>query len=232
MRLVLAAPFLLFLFGCAPSPKMPISASQHDALAAAEERAASTELTQAQIAVDAFATRCAAPKLTGGSDAGACWTSIARARDEHRAAALEHSRRAAEHRAASRELRDAEARACAGLSAYDRDTSPFAHTEDILRVESLGRGHGTLEGAVVTFRAVPGMSAAWLQRVIDCHLARNEAMGHDVPEMPYCPLVPRGVSATVSQTEDGVTVTIRSSDSEGAIEVYRRAKALVPSGSH
>lgn len=32
----------------------------------------------------------------------------------------------------------------------------------------------------------------WLERAISCHLARNAALGHEVPAMPDCPLVPRG----------------------------------------
>ena len=32
-------------------------------------------------------------------------------------------------------------------------------------------------GATVVFRAVPGMTAEWLQRVVDCHLARAAAVG-------------------------------------------------------
>jgi hypothetical protein len=31
-------------------------------------------------------------------------------------------------------------------------------------------------GSVIAFRAVPGLTTKWLQRTIDCHLARNAAM--------------------------------------------------------
>ena len=82
------------------------------------------------------------------------------------------------------------------------------------------------EGAIVTFRAVPGMTAQWLQRVVDCHLARNAALGHDVPEMGYCPLVPKGVTAKASGTEAGFAVVIRADDSQTAQEVLKRARAL------
>jgi hypothetical protein len=40
------------------------------------------------------------------------------------------------------------------------------------------------EGAVISFRATPGLTAQWLQRVIDCHLARNAALGHTVGGLP------------------------------------------------
>ena len=142
---------------------------------------------------------------------------------------------AADHRAASQALRDAEARACVGLSDDDRDTSPFAHREDISSVEPLtdnvssGKGqYARMAGAVITFRAVPGMTAQWLQRVVDCHVARNAALGHDVPEMPYCPLVPKNVAAQVTATSAGFAVAVRSDDVDTAKEVLRRARTLAP----
>jgi hypothetical protein len=87
----------------------------------------------------------------------------------------EARRRAADHRAASQALRSAEASACAGLSERDRDESPFAHREDIASVTPLNEpdpgiaagpgyesgpvrgGREQLAGAIVTFRALPGM---------------------------------------------------------------------------
>ncbi len=147
---------------------------------------------------------------------------------------------AADHRAASHALRDAEARACVGLSDDDRDMSPFGHGEDIASVEPLTEGPAaasgkndlmTTTGAVVTFRPVPGMTAPWLQRVVDCHLARNAALGNDVPEMSYCPLVPKNVTAKVSETQTGFAVSIRSDNPATSREVLRRAQALVAHGS-
>jgi hypothetical protein len=55
----------------------------------------------------------------------------------------------------------AEARACQGIPAADRDTSPFARSEDIERVEPLLEGPrgGHTVGARVVFRALPAMTA-------------------------------------------------------------------------
>jgi len=119
-----------------------------------------------------------------------------------------------------------------GIDDADRDTSPFAHREDIASVDTLTAPSGpkanakSVEGAVVTFRAVPGMTEQWLQRVVDCHVARNAAMGHDAPDMAFCPLATKGVTATVSPTRDGFAVAIRASDPTTASEVVRRAQAL------
>ena len=84
-------------------------------------------------------------------------------------------------------------------------------------------------GATVTLRAVRGLSAAWLDRVLACHLARNAALGHEVPEMPTCPLVPPGVSTVVRATRAGFEVDVRADTAEGAAEVLRRARLLLPS---
>jgi hypothetical protein len=132
-------------------------------------------------------------------------------------------------------LRDTEARACAGLSEDDRDISPFEHREDVASVEpfyastssSKGGAQSRLAGAIVTFRALPGMTAEWLQRVIDCHLERNAAIGHEAPDMPWCPLLPKGVTATVASTGAGFAVVIRSEDTDTANEILRRARTLI-----
>ena len=152
-----------------------------------------------------------------------CWTSVVNPTAQHLRAAEHHRRLAAEHRAASATLRNAEARACAGIAPDDRDTSPFDRVDDIASVEPLVE-HDQQSGAVVTFRAVPGVTRAWLQRIIDCHLARSAALGHVIPEMPNCPLVPRGVQARVTSTANGLAVAIRSDDATVAQQILRRAR--------
>lgn len=114
--------------------------------------------------------------------------------------------------------------------------SPFAHREDIvsvvaLRERVLGVGDEAPQehvvGATVLFRATPGMTAEWLQRIVDCHLARNAALGHDVPEMSYCPLVLPGVTARARSTRGGFAIDVRADDRDTADEVLRRAQALL-----
>lgn len=123
---------------------------------------------------------------------------------------------------------------CTGLSLADRDTSPFEHEGDVAAVEPLVEhvttGYGVRTetvGAIVTFRAVPGMTAPRLQRMVDCHLARNAALGHVVPEMPDCPLVPRGATARVRLVGSSFTVEIRGDDLASARAILARAERLV-----
>jgi len=143
---------------------------------------------------------------------------------------------AARHRAALPALRDAESRACVGLGDADRDASPFQHRADIasvtLLVDTIPEGVAApvreLQGVTITFRPVSGLTESWLDRAIECHLARDAAAGHDMPEMPDCPLVPAGASARVSDTDRGLVVEIRGADAAAAEEIARRASRLLP----
>lgn len=210
------------LTACASTP----GARPHDMSAEQHEAMANEQAALAQVHADKALERCA-PR-------GACWNYGANATPQELDEASRHRRMAADHRAAANALRDAEASACGGLSDDDRDISPFEHHRDILSVEPLGviatvgkQQVARTTGAVITFRALPGMTTEWLQRVIDCHLARNAALGHDVPEMADCPLVPRDVSARVTATSAGFAVAVSSENPDSAAEVLRRARALV-----
>lgn len=216
------------LLACASTPgakPQDMSAAQHEQAAAAHEAMATPQPAQGSANVQ---------PMTGGCDGkNPCWTSMSSPTEQHRSDQKKHMQMAADHRAAAQALRGAEAQYCSGISEADRDMSPFYHREDITSVQPAmapsPRGKGTpdhLTGAVVTFRAVPGLTAEWLQRIVDCHVARNNALGNDVPEMAYCPLVPKGVTAKVSSTGDGFAVTIESQDPNTAKEVLRRAQAL------
>lgn len=237
----LARVFGLLALGCSAATP---GARPHDMSAKNHESAAKTHQQASEEHADDYdpdareaRERCAvSPKsVQATSNTDACWTSVRNPTAVHARQAAEHRRHAADHRAASGALRGAEARSCAGLGASDRDISPFAHREDIAGVEPLKepvnnpkiQGTRTV-GAVVTFRAVQGMTAEWLQRIVDCHIARNSALGHVVPEMPYCPLVPKGVSAKVSSAGGGFRLSIRAEDEAGAKDVLARAERLAP----
>ena len=209
-----------------------MSAAGHEQAAREHEHTAETHAAQFDASAGVATERCANVRVdTAG---GACWTSMRNPTQAHLDEAAKHRKMAEDHRAASHALRDAEASACVGIPEEDRDESPFEHREDIAKVEPLNTNVisgktqlSRMEGAVITFRAVQGMTAQWLQRVVDCHLARNAALGHVVPEMPSCPLVPKGVTAKVTATDNGFAVAVRSDDSATAQEVLRRANSLV-----
>jgi hypothetical protein len=207
-----------------------MGAAQHEAAAVGEEKQAAEHGALYDPAAQQTRESCSAGR------GEVCWTETSNPTEAHKKAAQEHQEIAAEHRAASRALTDAEARSCAGISDKDRDTSPFAHRADIQSVsrmqEDTTAGKISVKreaGATIVFRAMPGLTAEWLQRIVDCHLARNASVGHDMPEMAYCPLVPRGAQATVTSVGDGFAVNVRADDAAAAAEIWRRAQLLTPS---
>jgi hypothetical protein len=81
-------------------------------------------------------------------------------------------------------------------------------------------------GVRVMFQPVPGLTAEKLQRQVECHLARAAVLGHDLPEMPDCPLVPKGAEARVSTTAQGLAVVVRADDLTAAADIASRAERL------
>lgn len=210
-----------------------MSASAHEDAAAEHARAAATHDAAAVPPAVEERGGCTARRL----GVQICWTSTRVHQDEHAVMAEEHRRIAAEHRAASAVLRQAEATACRDVSPEDRDMSPFAQTEDLDAVGPLYETSTVakspsqlLVGASILFRPVPGLTRDRLQRIVDCHLARNAALGHQDVGMPDCPLVPAGVRATVVPDGDALLVNIRADDPTTAAEVLARAERLLQRG--
>lgn len=204
-----------------------MSETEHEAAAQNEEGEAQEHGSQYQAGASEETVSCSKGQI--------CWTSERNPTDEHRKHSEQHMKMAADHRAAAQTLRDAENRSCAGISEPDRDLSPFYHREDISEVKTLteevplGKTKTTKTvGAEVVFRAVPGMTAEWLQRLVDCHQARAGAVGFKMPEMDYCPLMLKGVQAKVSSTGTGFGVQMSSKDAGTAKEILKRAQALTP----
>lgn len=210
-----------------------MSAGEHLAASLTEEEAA----VAARAGYDPGAWRQrGCPPIVRGQLLQPCWSSTANPTAWFLEEERFHRELAATHRASSQALREAEASACAGFSDRDRDESPFLHREDILEVRSLqlprepsrAEEPGLL-GALVVFGPVPGLGAEALQRLVDCHMARNAALGHDRPEVAFCPLALRDVQASVQPTGGNLAVTITSQDRSTAGEILRRAQALAPS---
>lgn len=233
----LALILALLPLGCAGAPGTQphdMSASQHEAAAAQEDSFATTHAAQHDPAATTTTEKCRSARGKGGGEP-ICWSSTVNPTEQHRRDAEEHRKIAEQHRAAAQALQSAEEKVCGGIAEEDRETSPFYHREDIVRVERLeesrpikGGGPPELKGAIVVFRAVPGLTAEWFQRLISCHIARNAAMGHDPTHMTYCPLALKDVTASVTSTGDGFAVEVRGPDRAAAEEILRRARALLP----
>jgi hypothetical protein len=223
-----AAGISALVLGCAADPGTQphdMSAAQHEALANQEQQAAQGHEAQHDPSATTENHQC--------SGRGGCWTSTSNPTAQHTDDSKKHRELAAKHRAASTALVQAEQQACSGIDDDDRDISPFYHREDVASVsplvEELKAGKGVTKkevGSTVVFRALPGMTAEWLQRVVDCHIARAAAGGHEMPEMSYCPLVLKGVKAKVASTGSGFAVSVSSDDPATVAEIQKRANSL------
>jgi hypothetical protein len=76
-----------------------------------------------------------------------------------------------------------------------------------------------LEGASITVRATEGMTAQWLQRVIDCQIARRGALALSPQGSPPCSAEVTAVVTSVSETRTGFSIALRSDDMKTAREV-------------
>lgn len=227
-RIILTTSVTALLLACAADPGTKphdMSTSQHEAMAKAEDQEAQGHAAQHDPSATASSTTC--------SGKGGCWTSVSNPTAQHAEDAKRHRELAQKHRQASSALAEAESRACVGLSDEDRDISPFYHREDIESfsplIEEFGSGKSVVKkevGATIVFRALPGLTAEWLQRVVDCHLARAASMGHSMPEMSYCPLEPKGVKAKVESAGNGFSVKVSGEDAATIAEIKKRAAAL------
>lgn len=190
-----------------------MSAHGHDAAAAEAEAKAVDEESQYDPNYVVF----------DGSDCTEfCFT--ANPTEHHLRAADRLRREAARHRKASHELRVTEERACAEIPELHRDFSPFYHRGYITGAELSDKGP-----IVVHFDKIPKTTAAGLQRLVDCHLARNAAVGYAMEEMDYCPLAIPGVSATVVETDAGFDIDLDTRDPGAHAEVATRVESLLAS---
>lgn len=202
--------------GCAATGGT-MTAAEHENAARQESARAESAQQRAQAACPGYESQDACYRY---------WTSFRNPTQRDFAAARKHRELAERHRQASQALRDAEARACVGVPAAERDISPFVHLEDIVAVEPIevDRGGDSLSGVRVVFRPLPNMSADWLQHVVDCHLARNAVIGYGDESKDSCPLQVRNVTALVHPVPAGLAVDIRPGNQVASREVHLRTR--------
>ncbi len=89
-----------------------------------------------------------------------------------------------------------------------------------------------LAGAVITLKAMKGVTAGWLDRALECHSARR-VLGRippdQIPNDPFW-LPGRTVDIDVVATGPEFAATIRSLEVSDAQEILERAKAFVEGG--
>ncbi len=238
MRHIITSLVAAGAIACATPAATPATIPSQHGSAAAEDRAArehdhAAGVLERQARSEELGQFECGPGTPPGTPGQICWANprVSGATQHETLRASEQRQDAAEHRKVSQALREAEARACADIAEPDIVNSPFSHRADIVDAQVLAvpepDGSRRVVGARVRFHEIEKLTASWLQHVIDCQIARDNAMGHDVPELSYCPLVPRGATATVSVVPHGFQVDITSDDPAGASEIARRALELL-----
>lgn len=191
-----------------------MSVAQHEREADAHARSA--EAHEDQFDPDAGPRGCFRAAGRRAERRIICWTSVRNPTAVHLAAAEAHRRNAAEHRAASAALR-------ARRGHRERSGAALREADPRTRLPRQPRGGG---GRHVPCRRWNDDRIAPASDRLPS--ARNASLGHVVPELPNCPLVPPGVRARVSSTDDGFAVAIRSRNARVAREILSRARRLVP----
>jgi hypothetical protein len=127
--------------------------------------------------------------------------------------------------AATAEERAADA--CAGVPEDAGSQGLFPYRDEIERVEPYkvevsSKEPARLAGATLVLRAEPGLTAEWLERLLECHLARRVPC----PDGESCPLEVGPLHVDARSAGPTFIVDVRARDPETAREALRRARAL------
>ncbi|MDB4954640.1 MAG: hypothetical protein JWO36_2209 [Myxococcales bacterium] len=121
-----------------------------------------------------------------------------------------------------RRLVEAEAMACANVGPSERERSPFSHRKQIAQVTP-HRVAGRLAGVRVRFERVPGLTADFMRKDIECHRARWETLGRvSVPTTD--PTLIDGARVTVFDRNGQVEVLVETDAPDRAELALARAK--------
>lgn len=128
---------------------------------------------------------------------------------------------AARDRKIAANLAEAELHSCKGIPEREREHSPFAHRSAIASVTP--QPHGV----AIAFKPVNGLSAAWMERAIQCHQARFAALGNPIDYLPGDPTLVPGAHVSVTAEGKVLTVLIETPDADGSALALQRAQELV-----
>lgn len=124
--------------------------------------------------------------------------------------------------------------ACRGLHDAEQYVGLLTNRQDVLAVDEIKPEESMVEsppsdsraGARILLAAGPGVTAEWLERIGECHVAQNAVRGYP-QDAALSPLDVKGVSVHVSSVGDGFAVEITSYNWKAAREILRRARALL-----
>jgi hypothetical protein len=124
--------------------------------------------------------------------------------------------------------------ACRGVPDAERHVWLLTNRQDVVAVGEIRPEESMIEsqtpdpraGARVLLAAGPGVTAEWLERIGECHIAQNAARGYP-QSAAASPLDVKGAEVQVRSVGDGFAVDITSYDWKAGREILRRARALL-----
>jgi hypothetical protein len=155
-----------------------------------------------------------------------CWDAGEEQTEHTRFLAAREQRLADGERRTATRLVEAEQSACRGLSERELEHSPFAHRREISAVIP-HHVTGTLRGVRIVWKPVPGLTADWMRRALDCHRARFERLGEPAIYFPDDPTLVAHATATVEQHGSHIEVVIDAADDLAGQIALDRALDLV-----
>jgi hypothetical protein len=155
-----------------------------------------------------------------------CWDAAEELAEHRRFFAERESRLARAERRTAAHMVETELAACRGLSPRELEHSPFAHRREIAEVIP-HRVTGTLRGVRIVWKPVPGLTADWMRRAIDCHRAQFERLGEPPIYFPEDPTLVARSTVTVEERDGHVEVEIEAADDMTAQVALARARDLV-----
>ena len=232
---------LLLLTACAGPPQArherpkgwaghQAEAEQHERAALAHDQAAEEVVSSSSI--DSY--QCGDTVLHEQSTSGTepvttwtpCWNLDEEAAIRHRESADAERRAAREDRAQAGALARAELQHCRGIPQHERTHSPFAHKRAVTEVIT-HREAGTVRGARIVFKRVPGLTGDYMRRAIACNQARFAVLGNPAQYAPADPTLVEGADVEVTETRQNIIVTIKVDDDVQAAVAAERAQDLV-----
>jgi hypothetical protein len=124
------------------------------------------------------------------------------------------------------------AEACRGVPEAESILAVLLSAPAVLRVEAIAAGDraddptvAPGEGARVVVPEQAFVDAPWLQRAVDCHLARNAAYGPPATG-PRSPIDVPGARVIVGADGATLAISITTRDRVAAREILARARAL------
>ncbi|HVZ73806.1 MAG TPA: hypothetical protein VHJ20_15610 [Polyangia bacterium] len=128
--------------------------------------------------------------------------------------------------------------ACHGVRDADSQIGLFTDARNIVRYQRLTPRQPASEtetaesrgGVRIFLTARPGMTPEWLQRIAECHIAREIAKRYQ--DATQSPLDVPGITVSVTSTGDGFAVDLLADTAKAADELVRRTTRVAkPAGS-